>query len=191
MAIRLGARWPPGQPERGGSGHRDILSAYAPGVQHGILLELRSNDVLRYLHRFPLSSNTANDTNVYTTTTYDDGAWHYAAIVKSATEITLYVDGENQGSMPDSSVFDPADAFGLAVGILDKERTPFARFFVGAIDDIRIYNRALSHAEVASLADRTEPFSAPFDLDVDGAVDFKDFAALADGWLDEQLWPQP
>jgi len=171
----------------GGSGERDILSAYAPGVVHGILLELRSNDVLRYLHRYPLG--TGGGSNIYTTTTYDDGAWHHAAIVKSETEVVLYVGGENEGSTPDSSVFDPADAFGLAVGVLDNERAPLGRFFVGAIDDIRIYERALSQAEIASLAGRTEPFSEPFDLNVDGTVDSKDFAALADEWLDEQLWP--
>jgi len=39
------------------------------------------------------------------------------------------------------------------------------------------------------LAGRTEPFSEPFDLNVDGTVDFKDFTALADGWLDQHLWP--
>jgi hypothetical protein len=171
----------------GGSAERDILSAYATGVQHGILLELQGAGTLRFLHRYPLGGGGGN--NVYTTTTYDDGAWYHAAIVKSATEIVLYVNGENEGSTPDTSVFDPADAFGLAVGVLDNERTPLSRFFVGAIDDIRIYERALSQAEIASLAGRTEPFSEPFDLNVDGAVDFKDFAALAGEWLDEQLWP--
>ena len=29
------------------------------------------------------------------------------------------------------------------------------------------------------------------DLDADGDVDFSDFAALADSWLEQQLWPQP
>jgi hypothetical protein len=27
------------------------------------------------------------------------------------------------------------------------------------------------------------------DLNVDSTVDFKDYAVLADQWLDEQLWP--
>jgi hypothetical protein len=29
------------------------------------------------------------------------------------------------------------------------------------------------------------------DLNVDDTVDFKDYALLADQWLEEQLWPQP
>jgi len=39
------------------------------------------------------------------------------------------------------------------------------------------------------LAGVTAPFSKPFDLNVDGAVNFKDFAVLADSWLEEVLWP--
>jgi hypothetical protein len=58
-----------------------------------------------------------------------------------------------------------------------------------SIDDVRVYDRVLSQAEIASLACRTERFSKSFDLNVDGTFNSKDFAALANGWLDEQLWP--
>jgi hypothetical protein len=37
--------------EGGTDDERDILSAYATGVQHGILLEITASNVLRYLHR--------------------------------------------------------------------------------------------------------------------------------------------
>ncbi len=70
-----------------GSGQRDIISAYAKGVQHGILLELQADGTLRYLHRYPLG--TGGGTNIFTTTTYDDGAWYHAAMVKAENKITL------------------------------------------------------------------------------------------------------
>ncbi len=38
------------------AGQRDILSAYAVGVQHGILLEVQAAGTLRYLHRYPLGT---------------------------------------------------------------------------------------------------------------------------------------
>ncbi len=129
-------------------GQRDILSAYAVGVQHGILLELTADGTLRFLHRFPLGTGGGN--NIYSTGTYDDGIWHHAAIIKAASEIVLYVDGEQEGSVADTSVFDPADSFGLAVGVLDDERGA-DRLFLGPIDDIRTYDRALSQAEVQSI----------------------------------------
>ncbi len=34
--------------------------------------------------------------------------------------------------------------------------------FTGMVDDVRIYSRALSQAEVAWLAGRTKPFDKPF-----------------------------
>ena len=129
-------------------GQRDILSAYAVGVQHGILLELQAAGTLRFLHRFPLGTGGGN--NIYTTTTYDDGVWYHAAFMKSADEIALYVNGELVDSLADNSTFDAGDSFGLAVGVLDDERGA-DRLFLGAMDDVRVHNRALSQAEVQSI----------------------------------------
>ncbi|MBN1807051.1 MAG: hypothetical protein JW837_17515 [Sedimentisphaerales bacterium] len=133
-----------------GSGQRDIFSAYAVGVKHGILLEMQTDGTLRYLHRYPLG--TGGGTNIYTTTTYDDGAWYHAVMVKSANNIKLYINGEELGTAADSSVFNPGDAFGVALGCLDDERE-LARMFPGAMDDVRIYNRALSIEEIQAVMD--------------------------------------
>jgi len=130
------------------SGQRDILSAYAVGVQHGILLELQADGTLRFLHRFPLGTGGGN--NIYTTATYDDGVWYHAAFMKSTDEIALYINGEEVDRMADTSVFDPGDSFGLAVGVLDDERGA-ARLFQGAMDDVRVHNRALTQAEIEGI----------------------------------------
>jgi hypothetical protein len=76
----------------GGAGQRDIISAYAVGVDHGILLEMQDGGTLRYLHRYPLG--LGGGTNIYTTTTYDDGAWYHTAMVKAENKITLFINGE-------------------------------------------------------------------------------------------------
>jgi hypothetical protein len=130
-------------------GQRDIISAYAPTVLHGILLEVGADGRLRFLNRFPLGTGGGN--NIYSTTTYSDGVWHHAAITKSLTEIALFVDGQEIGRMPDTSVFGASEAFGVALGCLDNERG-LARMFQGAMDDIRIYNRALAADEIKALA---------------------------------------
>ena len=75
--------------------------------------------------------------------------------------------------------------------------------FAGSLDDVRIYERALSQAEIANLAGLPagETLHQPLqgllsvaenvDLHDDEKINFKDFAVLADTWLDEQLWPAP
>jgi hypothetical protein len=129
----------------GGSGQRDIFSAYAPGVRHGILLELMGDGTLHYLHRYPLGLD--GGINIYTSATYDDGAWYHATMVKSEEEIKLYINGEQVGSIADSRVFNDMDPLGIVLGKLDNEREP-QRLFTGALDDVRIYNQALSYYDI-------------------------------------------
>jgi hypothetical protein len=64
----------------------------------------------------------------------------------------------------------------------------------GLIDDFRIYDYALSQPEVAYIATNgtgifDQPLMSPADLSADGWINLKDFALLADKWLEEHLWP--
>jgi len=64
----------------------------------------------------------------------------------------------------------------------------------GLIDDFRIYDYALSQAEIAYAATNGTgifdlPLLLPADLNSDNRIDFKDFALLADNWLENHLWP--
>jgi len=73
--------------------------------------------------------------------------------------------------------------------------------YVGQMDELRIYGCALSQGEVAGLAGFTPGSSVTqpvqgllstiedTDLVADGTVNFRDFAALLNAWLDEVLWP--
>ncbi|MHC4726992.1 MAG: LamG domain-containing protein [Planctomycetota bacterium] len=64
----------------------------------------------------------------------------------------------------------------------------------GLIDDFQIYDYALSQSEIAYAATNGTgifdlPLISPVDLNDDNIIDFKDFAILADNWLDKNLWP--
>jgi len=170
----------------GGTGNRDLFSAYDSAGGHGILVEVTGTGTLRFLHRFPFSSSGTAGTNIYTSTTYADGAWYHAVIVKSADTMTLYVNGQRIASATDATQFSQA-LQRLTLGVLKHDS--LTRYFPGAIDDVYLYSRALTYGEVAGLAGRTDLFSESFDLNVDGAVNFKDFAVLTDSWLEELLWP--
>ncbi len=140
----------------GGADARDLLAAYNPtGYLYGILLEITSDGQLRYLHRSPVAAT--GGANLYSNASYDDGAWHHVAIVQSGETMTLYVDGLPVASAA-ASPFDLA-LEKIAVGVLRSEETQ--RFFPGALDDLHLYNRALSDGEIGSLAGRTQPFDKP------------------------------
>lgn len=64
----------------------------------------------------------------------------------------------------------------------------------GLIDDFRIYDYALSPAEIAHVATRgtsvlPQQPNSPADLTTDGAVNLRDLAVLANQWLQTNLWP--
>ena len=70
----------------------------------------------------------------------------------------------------------------------------------GQLDEVRVYSRALLQAEIGSLAGKTavyspplqwllEPQDADIDMNSDGRIDLKDYATLAQDWLEEILWP--
>ncbi len=138
----------------GGSGDRDILSAKGPSGVNGVLLEIEPDGTLRNLHRFPFASGGGS--NIYTEVTYDDGSWHHVAAVKTASEMILYVDGQQVGSQSDSSQFEgPLGEIWL--GTLDQR---MIRMLPGAIDDLRIYNRVLSEQEIQTIMEgEAEPLA--------------------------------
>ena len=62
------------------------------------------------------------------------------------------------------------------------------------IDEFRIYDYALSQPEIAHAATNgtgifDQQLICPADVNSDNQIDFKDFAILADHWLEEHLWP--
>jgi hypothetical protein len=130
------------------------------------------------------------------------GGWVHAAATFDGTTARIYLDGKEIASGP----FTLADgtAAGLVIGNTNSSTwADSPESFNGDLDEARIYSRALSPAEIAYLADITPedgqlhvrvPSPAElYDAEAEGSrrVDLKDFALLADGWLDEQLWPEP
>jgi hypothetical protein len=102
------------------------------------------------------------------TTRVDDGQWHHVAGVFDNGTLTIYIDGNPEASASGGPTYGSGTPRYGYIG-LGSESTLFnaeprrpAYFFDGAVDDVRIYNNALSHAEVRWLAGRTEPFDKPF-----------------------------
>ncbi len=64
----------------------------------------------------------------------------------------------------------------------------------GMIDDFRVYDYALSPAEIVHVATRgtgvlPQRSNSPADLNADGTVNLHDLAILATQWLQNNLWP--
>jgi len=121
-----------------------------------------------------------------------DDQWHHVAatIPQGARimDVRLYVDGSDvtPGSTT-TAAFNLQPDVDVRIGMGGPTG---GRFLTGLVDDARIYDSVLPLEEIVWLAGITAPFSEPFDLNVDGKVNFNDFAELAVWWLEEQLWPE-
>lgn len=98
-----------------------------------------------------LTMSTSGEGGAETTGgTVPNGAWvHVAAVYHPGTAVELYVDGarivRNTGSTSAAMI---ATADELRIGTRSDGKYPF----IGAIDEVRIYDRALSEAEIAARA---------------------------------------
>jgi hypothetical protein len=82
------------------------------------------------------------------TVTLNDGAWHHLALVRSGTTLTLYGDGGAVSASRTVSAGAISD-YPLVIGWSEPQYG--YNYFKGAIDDVRIYSRALSSNEVATI----------------------------------------
>ena len=85
------------------------------------------------------------------TTGYNDSQWHHVVYVVDASGGRLYVDGAVKASQgwtgPAGS---PTTTQPVNIGHYPGGPAG-AKYFPGSVDDVRIYNRALTAAEVLSL----------------------------------------
>lgn len=159
---------------------------------------------------FGLSIKTEEDVMAYieTENIYKTDTWYNIVATYDGTNVNIYVDG--------ALAVGPVEVGGQMQWISEEEGNYPERFSIGAyidfdetywvdgtIDEVRYYNKALSHGQVGWLAGQTTQYVQPihmlltppepginiYDGDSVPVIDLKDFAALAEIWLDEQLWP--
>ncbi|MCD4746746.1 MAG: T9SS type A sorting domain-containing protein, partial [Bacteroidales bacterium] len=112
------------------------------------------------------SFNTTNCIGICTDDTWLDGQWHHVVSIvnKEANRALIYVDGEKQ-ALVKYDVFGPTggtfvnndtelDITGIDYLADASEsttligNTPYGQFFDGAVDEVRVYDRALTEQEV-------------------------------------------
>jgi len=140
------------------------------------------------------------------------GDWVHAVAVRdtAAGELRVYRNGMLESSGPDDTT-ETLDSPGepLYIGAKLEENAhaanqsaaPVSHYFMGMLDELQLFKYALTEQQVRYLADSTPgdgelylPIESPAELydaepQKSRSIDFKDYAVLADAWLDELLWP--
>jgi len=91
----------------------------------------------------------------------NDGAWHHAAGTFDGENLRLYVDGQPQRQVIPCRVKLAALLADLAIGLNRSHPAPAENLagFDGTIDDLMIFNRALSAEEVKAMVKAVDPLA--------------------------------
>jgi len=120
--------------------------------------------------------------------------WTHIAGTYDGSVVECYVDAELSSSDTIGVISILVDTTGLAIG---NRADGTNRAFIGTIDDVQLYKYALSQPEIVHVATEGSgyiPLSASSNLyneepESERAVNFRDYAVIADSWLEQILWP--
>ena len=95
-----------------------------------------------------LTSNNQSDNKLLSQTVITDGNWHHIGLTWDGLSRTLYVDGVAVAEDALNNLYASRYRYHLGTG----KNMEAGTFFSGLIDDIRIYNQALTSEEISALA---------------------------------------
>lgn len=112
----------------------------------GWLLVIKPNGVIKFATDNGFGFYEANSIN----STALDGYWHHIAAVRNQGIISIYFDGEpisitSGGSLP--SPLNVSNNLNLIIGGCEQQQEPYNQF-IGCIEDIGLWNRALTNDEI-------------------------------------------
>jgi hypothetical protein len=152
--------------------HRGVVNKYVASSLAGYQMYVYNGEIRAWYYRN--SGNYASDGgDGLNGGAVNDGAWHFVVFTVNAAGGRLYVDGVLEDSVAWTGTPGPTTTTqGIRIGhypngVLDH--------FAGAIDDVRIYSRALSASEILALynggrSTGSGTYTLSDDLDVDGSL---------------------
>ena len=95
----------------------------------------------------------------------NDDQWHFVAGQREGTTLRIYIDGQLEGTatIPATYNLSGTSQHDAYIGAMTNHTdSSLYKLYNGLIDDVRVYNRALSQGEILWLAGNTSPVAKPF-----------------------------
>jgi hypothetical protein len=125
-------------------------------IPHALLLELGGTGLIpsathhpgrvRFLHRSPASNESERGTSCYSMDAYTFRKWQHVVAVKDGSHMSLYINGALVGQGEDVSPL--PSQMRLLIGRLYPSRR--VRPLIGQLDELAVYNRALTQREISN-----------------------------------------
>lgn len=115
-------------------------------------------------------SGGANRITVAPKGAFTDNNWHHIALTRQGTTFTLYIDGALRGTTSYSGAINLSGSSLNSIGADGNGGAPWK----GLIDEVEIFNRALSQSEIQSIVNAGSAGKIKPDVDGDGVGDGTD-----------------
>jgi peptidoglycan hydrolase-like protein with peptidoglycan-binding domain len=137
-------------------GNEQVNSVYLYGFKKanksGIGIFNGTEETNRYFYMFD-DNRLVGKANCFYTSNILDNSWHHIVAVRNTKRVSLYIDGKFiTGTLDITSGINLSPSRWIAIGANNHEIHNVHGFFDGVIDEFRIYNRALTIAEIQELA---------------------------------------
>jgi hypothetical protein len=135
--------------DAGPNGGREIIHKVVGTVPNdqAYFLEYNSGPILRFM-----VADTANNENDFSVTApLVAGTWYHVAAVRNGNTNRIYLNGLLLGEQVAGSAVNTGNGGNCRIGDIAPNGVSVSRFFNGDIDELSLYNRALSSNEVASI----------------------------------------
>ena len=170
----------------GGSGHRSPITSRDDYPQRGYIIYCEPGNTWQFW-----TGSAAGGWNNTTGPAVDLGEWTHLAITYSNGEKKLYVNGELSGEGTDEMALNTAQVLRIGAGATEGAGN---YFFVGTVDDVAVFDHAMTEAEVqgamkgiapAELAADPSPADTMSDISRDTVLVWEpgEFAATHDVYL--------
>jgi len=121
--------------------HRYFAGSYDSGPANGFEIATGTSGEIRFMCK----KESVSLSSIISTATYGDGNWHHVVVVKGASTNILYVDGGSVGSTATTNGI-PHNGF-----VIGSAGNYLVKLTNGDIDQVRIFNKAISASEVSTL----------------------------------------
>jgi len=121
-----------------------VVSNYYAGVGPFVLFDGGSGKLYCSINNALNSFSAINTFNI-------PGVWYHVGCTYDGTTLAVYINGAFQASSTGSQVLSYSNALPWGIGAGLSSSSAAQNVLSGSIDDVRIYNRALSPAEILAL----------------------------------------
>ena len=146
-----------------------------PDAGYNIVMTVQSTEAVS----FRINTDSNYESLITASDVIHVGWWYHLAGVYNGTDMIIYINGESNASVPQWGNIESS----TAPVLVGRRRIGDDRFFEGVIDEVKIYNRSLSAAEVMEqYSGTTSEEYHKADTNNDNQIDMPELMAFIARW---------